>query len=155
MGGWLSWSTRSACRSENATVRFPTIRCIAATVLVIWGMGPYTSKKGAFPSIPWSADKRRLISELLSILQQDVCLRKGLWPHQGETPLAQSKATNQRYLAKKLLRDEPNIMKYMSHPTAVAYNGLELNRVTRLDRGQGRMLHRFRMNTFPDEHSSG
>lgn len=120
-------------------------------------MGPsYTSKKGAFPSIPWSADNRRLISELLTILQQDAYLRKGLWPHQGETPLAQSKATNQRFLAKKLLRNEPSIMNYLSDPTAVAYYGLGIkNRVARLEKGwiEARQILGADGASLPDEHS--
>lgn len=49
----------------------------------------------------------------------------------------------------------------MSYPTAVAYYGLGLNRVTRLDEGwiespdksQGRMLHCFRMNTLFTPHA--
>lgn len=120
-------------------------------------MGPsYTSKKGAFPSIPWSADNRRLISELLTILQQEVYLRKGLWPHRGETPLAQSKATNQRYLAKKLLRNEPSIMNYLSDPTAVIYYGLGIkNRVARLEKGwiEARQILGADGASLPDEHS--
>lgn len=100
----------------------------------IYIMKPKCTKDG-YPVIAWTADNKRLIHELLNVLQENDSIRRDIWPRKGETISGQVKAIHRKNIAKKLFNAEPEIKDLLADPKALPHYGIAIkNQLARLER---------------------
>ncbi len=87
------------------------------------------------PPIVWTADNRRLIYQLFTILEENNSIQKGIWPRKGEHG-NKSKAVNYRNLARKLFAQETDIGNRLEDPKVLAHYGMTVeNQISKLQKG--------------------
>ena len=87
------------------------------------------------PPIVWTADNRRLIYQLFTILEENSSIRKGIWPRKGEHG-NKSKTVNYRNLARKLFAQETDIGNRLDDPKVLAHYGMTIkNQLSKLEKG--------------------
>lgn len=84
------------------------------------------------PLIVWTADSRRLIYQLFTILEENNSIRKDIWPQKGN----KSKTVNYRNLARKLFAQETDIGNRLEDPKVLAHYGMTVkNQISKLKKG--------------------
>lgn len=87
------------------------------------------------PPIVWTADNPRLVYQLLTILEENSSIRKGIWPRKGEHG-NKSKTVNYRNLARKLFAQETDIGNRLEDPKVLAHYGMTVkNQISKLEKG--------------------
>lgn len=84
--------------------------------------------------IIWTANNRRLIYQLFTILEENNLIRKGIWPRKGEHG-NKSKTVNYKNLARKLFAQETDIGNSLEDPKVLAHYGMTVkNQISKLEK---------------------
>ena len=98
-------------------------------------MSSRTSKPRTFPSIPWGANDKKLVHELLDKLKENDAIRRGIWPKKGEKISSHKKAFHHRNLAQKLLKDVDTIKDVIDENNARTHYGTAVkNQLGRMEK---------------------
>lgn len=86
----------------------------------------------------WSANNKRLIWMIFTVLEEDDIIQRGIWPRKGDVVSRKLKATHYKNLAEKVLASEPEFHPIVTKNDgkAVTYFGkLVKNQLARLEKG--------------------
>ena len=102
-------------------------------------MPPKKSKsESLYPTVIWSANNKRLIWMIFTVLEEDDTIRRGIWPRKGDTVSGKSKATHYKNLAQKVLATEPEFYPIVTQndgKAATHFGKSVKNQLSRLEKG--------------------
>jgi hypothetical protein len=78
------------------------------------------------PSVDWEGNDNVFTWKLIELLKEHTTIRRGLWPGKSEKTVTKSKATLQRYLSNKLLKDHPTYSTHVKAAPAMLVRFMQL-----------------------------
>lgn len=101
-------------------------------------MSSKKAKQGPYPTVVWSANNKRLIWMIFTVLEEDDTIRQGIWPRKGDSVSGKSKSTHYKNLAQKVLVSEPEFQPLVTKndgKAAIHFGTSVKNQMARLEKG--------------------
>lgn len=102
------------------------------------GKSSKKAKQGPYPTVVWSANNKRLIWIVFTVLEEDDTIRRGIWPRKGASESGKSKSTHYKNLAQKVRVSEPEFQPLVTknNGKAATHFGTSVkNQMARLEQG--------------------